>query len=132
MTLDLDICYDRADDNLALLADTLQEIRACLRGAPPGLPFKPDAATLRAGLNFTFDTTLGPLDILGEITGVGDYAAAAKDARQGSWGPHRIRVISLEKLIASKKAVRRAKDLAALEQLEAIQRAGQARPNVEG
>lgn len=132
VTLDMDICYDRADDNLGALAEALKSIGAYLRGAPPGLPFRPDFATLKAGLNFTFTTVLGPLDILGEVAGVGDYAAAAQDALEGSWGRHRVRVLSLAKLIASKKAVGRPKDQAALVELEAIQRARQAKPPGRG
>jgi len=42
-----------------------------LRGAPPGLRFRWDEATVRAGLNFTLTTTLGNLDLLGEVLAVG-------------------------------------------------------------
>jgi hypothetical protein len=41
-----------------------------LRGAPPGLPFRFDEAKIQSGLNFTLSTSLGDLDLLGEITGV--------------------------------------------------------------
>ena len=44
-----------------------------LRGAPPGLPFVWDERTVSGGLNFTLTTNLGPLDLLGEITGGGNY-----------------------------------------------------------
>src|SRR5688572_19348463 len=67
LTLDLDIVYDRAADNLAALERALAAVRPYLRGAPPGLPFKLDVSTLRAGLNFTLVTALGDLDLLGEI-----------------------------------------------------------------
>jgi hypothetical protein len=44
-TFDLDICYERSEPNLERLAAALQELHATLRGAPPDLPFRPDART---------------------------------------------------------------------------------------
>jgi hypothetical protein len=38
-----------------------------LRGAPPGLPFQWDERTIKAGLNFTLTSTVGDLDLLGEV-----------------------------------------------------------------
>jgi hypothetical protein len=43
---------------------------------PSGLPFRFDEETLRGGLNFTLTTNVGDIDLLGEVAGVGDYAAA--------------------------------------------------------
>jgi Nucleotidyl transferase AbiEii toxin, Type IV TA system len=68
-TFDLDIAYDRSRDNLERLSTALEELGATLRGAPADLAFRPDPETLRAGLNFTFSTTSGPLDVLGEPAG---------------------------------------------------------------
>ena len=42
-----------------------------LRGAPAGLPFEWSRATSERGLNFTLTTSIGDLDLLGEITGAG-------------------------------------------------------------
>ena len=46
-----------------------------LRGAPLGLPFDWSAAAVRRGLNFTLTTTIGDVDVLGEIAGSGFYDA---------------------------------------------------------
>ncbi len=70
-TVDLDIVYARDDENLARLAGTLEALAPRLRGAPDGLPFVLDVATLARGLNFTLTTTLGDLDLLGEVVGGG-------------------------------------------------------------
>ena len=43
------------------------------RGVPPGLPFRWDERTIQAGLNFTLTTSLGDLDLLGEVAGGGFY-----------------------------------------------------------
>ena len=58
-TVDLDIVYARDDENLARLAGALESLAPRLRGAPDGLPFVLDVATLARGLNFTLTTTLG-------------------------------------------------------------------------
>jgi hypothetical protein len=71
LTQDIDVVYDRAPDNLECLAQALADYKPYLRGAPPGLPFHWDTQTLRRGLNFTLTTTLGPVDLLGEIPGGG-------------------------------------------------------------
>src|SRR5580693_7594428 len=66
-TFDLDICYARDGANLQRLVRALAPLHPTLRGAPPGLPFLWDAETLRRGLNFTLDTDIGSLDLLGEV-----------------------------------------------------------------
>jgi len=43
------------------------------RGAPPELSFRFDVATVHRGLNFTLSTTLGDLDLFGEIAGGGRH-----------------------------------------------------------
>src|SRR5215510_5308565 len=62
LTQDVDVVYDRDPDNLTRLVAALAPHAPYLRGAPPGLPFHYDVATLRAGLNFTLTTTIGDID----------------------------------------------------------------------
>jgi len=80
VTYDLDVCYWRDPANLGRLAQALLSVKATLRGAPKDLPFRLDAETLARGLNFTFDTEIGSIDILGEVQGVGGYQACLKDS----------------------------------------------------
>src|SRR5438132_1149685 len=113
-TYDLDVCYARDAANLHRLAEALTAVHATLRGAPKNLPFILDADTLRNGLNFTFDTDIGPSDVLGEIAGVGGFA----DARDGGviyelFG-RTYPVLALNKLIAAKRAAGRPKALAGI------------------
>ena len=63
LTNDLDVCYARNTTNLEKLATALQSVNAKLRNAPLELPFLLDADTLRHGLNFTFTTNVGSLEI---------------------------------------------------------------------
>ena len=39
----------------------------------PRLPFSWDAGTIARGLNFTLTTSLGDIDLLGEVTGGGGF-----------------------------------------------------------
>jgi predicted nucleotidyltransferase len=109
-TYDLDILYAREASNLERLAAALAEIGVGLRGAPADLPFKPDARTLENGANFTFDTKWGSFDILADAAGMRDYEAMRADARLNTIEGVAVRVVSLDDLIAMKRAANRTKD----------------------
>ncbi|MBX3278407.1 MAG: hypothetical protein KF868_10435 [Acidobacteria bacterium] len=119
-TFDIDLCYARRPDNLEKLGRILTEIHATLRGAPSGLPFKPDAETLRHGLNFTFDTDLGKIDLLGEVAGIGAYEQIIRGAEKVDFFGYRCAILSIPQLISAKRASGRPKDLIVLPELEAI------------
>jgi hypothetical protein len=108
---DVDIAYARDADNLERLAAALGELEATLRDAPEGLPFKPDAQTLREGSHFTFSTPYGPLDLLSDPDGAPRYA----DLKRAAGKPALVEgapmyVASLDHLIAMKEATGRSKD----------------------
>lgn len=119
-TLDLDICYARSPENVERLASALQPLKPRLRGAPADLPFFWDARTLRNGLNFTLTTTLGDIDLLGEVTGLGPYGELALRANVVDLYGLQVKILSLDDLIRSKAAAGRAKDLIDLEALRAL------------
>jgi hypothetical protein len=86
----------------------------------PSLPFFFDVRSLASGLNFTLTTSLGDLDLLGEVAGVGGYAEAAADAdRVEAFGVSFL-VLSLKMLEASKRAAGRPKDLLDLAEIAAL------------
>lgn len=91
-----------------------------MRGAPPGLPFRFDARTVRQGLNFRLKTTLGDIDLLGEVAGVGDYEAVLPHAARLPVLEQEVLVIDLPWLIRAKRAAGRPKDLEAIAELEAL------------
>lgn len=121
LTQDVDICYSRGEDNLEALSTALQEIGASLRGAPSGLPFVADAAALRNGMNFTFETTLGDLDCLAAPAGA-DFGSLMPNALSMDIGGVEVRVACVEDLIAMKEAAGRTKDVAALPYLRELLR----------
>ena len=73
VTQDLDFCYSRSSKNLTRITAALAPYKPRLRGFPEDLPFFWDERTLLNGTNFTLITTLGHIDLLGEIPGVGDF-----------------------------------------------------------
>ena len=119
-TFDVDVCYARDVPNLTRLIRALQSVRATLRGAPKDIPFILDEETLRRGLNFTFETDVGDIDLLGEVKGVGTYTDCFENSEGVELFGSPFRVISLGKLIDAKRAAGRMKDLMALPELEAI------------
>jgi len=120
ITGDVDVCYARDDENLARLAEALRSLDARLRGAPPDVPFRLDARTLRAGDTFTFSTSAGPVDILGTPSGTNGFADLDAGATEEVVDGLTIRVASIEDLIRMKRAAGRTKDRIALEWLSAV------------
>jgi hypothetical protein len=115
-TYDLDVAYARDPKNLELMARALQSLGATLRGASPDVAFQLDAKTLERGGNFTFETAFGPFDILAYPGGSSSYEHLREDARVIEVEGRRIRVASLDHLIAMKETAGRPKDkLMALE-----------------
>lgn len=123
LTSDLDVCYSRDAANLSRLAEALQSVHTRLRNAPEGLPFILDAETLKRGLNFTFTTDIGDLDLLGEVRGIGHYDAVIAGSVYVELFGYQFAVMDIGKLITAKRAASRPKDLLALPELEAIQEA---------
>jgi predicted nucleotidyltransferase len=121
-TFDVDLCYRRTRENMARLADALKTLHPTLRGAPPDLPFRLDPESLALGSNFTFETDLGPLDLLGWVEPFGDYEALLPGSEVVDVAGLEIRIIGLDDLITVKRHIRRPKDQAALLQLEALKR----------
>lgn len=118
VTQDLDICYRRSPENLARLARAMAPLHPKLRGIPAGLPADVDQHTLRQGTNFTLEVHGEALDLLAEMSGVGGYDAVVDTAVSIDLGGTLVRALSLENLIASKRAAGRAKDLAVIPVLE--------------
>jgi hypothetical protein len=109
-TFDVDLAYSREPANLEKVAEVLRSLDAKLRGAPAGLPFLLDAQMLEAGANFTFTTSLGSIDLLGDPAGAPPYERLREAATVVSVRGHDVRVASLDHLIAMKEAAGRPKD----------------------
>ena len=120
LTVDVDICYARDDDDLERLVAALRELHATLRGADSNLPFQLDARTLRNGDAFTFVTDAGDLDIIGTPAGTGGYEELARSSVRLDLEPVEVDVASIDDLISMKRASDRPRDQAHLEILSAL------------
>jgi predicted nucleotidyltransferase len=119
-TVDVDVRYSREASNVKRLIQALRSVRATLRGAPRDISFILDEETLRRGLNFTSQTEIGDLDLLGEVRGVGSYDDCLRNSATIEMFGHAFSLLSLKKLIDAKRAAGRSKDLMALPELEAL------------
>ncbi len=120
LTQDIDVVYARNEANLRRMATAIAPHHPYLRGAPKGLPFIWDEATLRNGLNFTLVTDLGDLDLLGEVVGGGRYEELLPYTVSLTVFGREIRCVGLEKLIELKRAAGRPKDFEVIAELEVL------------
>src|SRR5262245_33641711 len=120
LTQDVDLVISRDPANLKRIVDLLVNYQPYPRGAPAGLPFLWDVKSLQFGMNFTLTTTLGYLDLLGEVTGGGSYEGLLPFTETIETYGVPVRVVTLEKLIDLKRAAGRPKDFEAIAELEAL------------
>ena len=123
ITKDLDFCYLRTLENLKRIVNALASFNPRLRGFPKDLPFTWDERTLQYGTNFTLETDIGDIDLLGEVAGVGDYISIESSSVEMELCDVFVKVISLDDLIKAKRAAGRTKDLLVLPELEALREA---------
>lgn len=117
-TEDLDIVPDPAPENLDRLIGVLADLDASLPTAEDR-PFDRtrDGLAMRRSANVTANTRLGSLDVVQIAEGVPSYAQLDEDAADAEIAGVPIRVCSLARLRAMKRAQGRAIDLADLEGL---------------
>lgn len=123
ITEDLDICYSRTRENLKKIADVLAPLNPRPRGIDDSLPFIFDWTTLQHGTNFTFTTSLGDIDLLGEVKGIGNYDDLLSQSLEIDLNGFKTKLLSIPALIIAKEAAGREKDRVGLQVLYALQEA---------
>src|SRR5260221_13854148 len=118
-TTDLDVLVDRTPENLARLAAVLTDLGARVKGSPrPAMPIQPSLLT---GMELiTFDTNLGEVDVLEVGKGEWTYERVVGGAEEVEIAGEIVRLISMEDLIAMKRAAGRPKDIETAGELEAL------------
>ena len=119
-TQDTDVCCAFTPINLKRLYNAVRDLHPVHRMTPARLPFE-QPQIRRAGLkNLYLSTDLGQLDCLGEIAGIGNYAAVTKCSVRFRLPFGICRVLTLDGLIRAKQAMDRPRDREVLLQLRAI------------
>jgi hypothetical protein len=128
ITQDIDLCYNSEQSNIARLAAALSPLHPRLRVSGMTdeeacqLPFQFDEQTLRQTPILTLRTDAGDLDLMSSVPGIGSFDQVRAAAVEVEVFGHRIPVLDLPGLIASKRAAGRPKDMLALPQIEAALR----------
>ena len=120
LTEDVDVVYARDRENIRRLVEALRLSSPYLRGVERGLPFTWDERTVRMGLNFTLDTALGDVDVLGEVAGGRTYEELVSYSAEASAFGRKFLCVGLERLILLKRAAGRPKDFLSLGTLQAL------------
>jgi hypothetical protein len=121
VTFDVDLVYSRTHENIERLAAALAPHGPYLRDAPRGLPFAWDAKTIRSGLNFTLTTSLGDVDLFGEVAGGRTYEDLLPDSFDVEAFGVQFKCVNLPTLIRIKESAGRAKDREAIAELRVLQ-----------
>lgn len=119
-TYDVDLVYSREQQNIDRLASSLAPLHPYLRNAPPDLPFSWDAKTIRNGLNFTLATTLGDIDLFGEVAGGETYSSLLAHSFDVDAFGVRFKCVDLPTLIRIKETAGRRKDFEAIAELRVL------------
>lgn len=122
VTQDIDICA-------VMTPDTIEKLRRCLKRYHPKhritakkLSFIDHPEKLDSIDNLYLETDIGIVDIIGDVAGVGKFERLKKKAIEIDYLGYKCKVISLDDLILSKKALSRDKDLIGLKELLAIKK----------
>ncbi len=113
VTLDLDILYDTAPENLGRLLAALRELKARYRD-PAGRHIEPDTTRLEAMRMHLLLTELGALDVLSVIGDGLTYRDLVGRTVSYQLGEARVRVLELAAVIQTKEHADRGKDRAML------------------
>ena len=97
----------------------LTGLDAYYRGRPGGDRLPPDRTALAGPGHSLLMTSLGPLDVLGEIEGHRSYAQLIDHTESVSLAGRVVRVLSLEMIVQLKRASSHPKDVRVLPILEA-------------
>jgi hypothetical protein len=121
-TRDLDLVPEPSANNLDRLAGVLNELDGKVETPDGRLGSGAIATFLAAGDRALVATALGPVDVLQGLPQVPRYADLDRDAVTVDLGDLRIRVCSLDALLAMKRAANRPSDVADVDALEIANR----------
>ncbi len=122
VTQDVDVCAPLDFENLQRIAKALAGTNPRHRDQVREMPFELERH--RSGFNNLYlMTDLGPVDFLGTIPGIGDYAFAKSHSLSARLTSGTISVLDRPTLIRAKEHAGRPRDLLVVGQLRAIEEA---------
>ena len=110
VTKDIDVGFSRERSNIAAIYEALRQFQPIMRGLPPGVPLIWDETLIRNAGNLTLDTSVTPLDLLSDISGIASFENLWENSTQTILYGVKVRIASLDDLIAMKRAANRPKD----------------------
>ena len=113
----VDFLYRRDTENIRRLVEALLPFNPKLRTA--GVSFAWDERSVAAGLSFPLITTLGDIDLVGEVPGAGSYEQLVSDSITTVVFGQRCQCVTLERLIETNGAAGRTKDFEMVAQMQA-------------
>ena len=120
MTRDVDVACEMTPENLLRVWQALDGLNPVHRMSSARPPFTREQATGIQWKNLYLSTDMGQLDLLGEITGIGDYNSCKANSEKIVMDSNIIQVLTIDALISAKRALGRPKDLHAVLELEVI------------
>lgn len=119
-TYDIDLAVARDPRNARAVADALAEFNPWPRGFDRSLPFKWDGQTVNSSALLNLETEVGDVDLIGETPGVSSFAELYEQAEVIDVVGCKVRVASLEHLLAMKLAINRLKDALHIIELKSL------------
>lgn len=120
VTEDVDVCAPMTGQNVERILEAFAGLDPRFRMSPGRPPLPTDPAKLGGFKDLYIMTSLGQVDLLSEITGLGEYEAVAGQSTLIDVAGETFRVLAIEALIQSKLALGRPKDLHVAAELSAI------------
>ena len=122
LTQDIDICCDFTIDNLMRIQAAVSDLHPTHRMASKKIALNLTSENCKDYKNLYLDTDMGQLDCLGFVAGIGDFKAVEEVSQAIEVEGTKLKVLRIESLIDSKKAMNRPHDKEAVVQLEVIQK----------
>jgi hypothetical protein len=122
VTQDIDVCCDFSPATLIALQRAISDLHPVHRMTPKRKKLQLTEQTCGQFKNLYLDTDIGQLDCLSFIDGLRDYNQVKGESELIEVEEMKVRVLSLNALIKSKKSMNRLRDKEAVLQLEAIKK----------
>lgn len=120
VTSDLDVCAILTPENIEKLRLALADIHPLHRTSNNKPSFLEIPKSIEGINNLYLQTDAGVLDLISNVTGVGDFQELSKSCVQVKIYGYNCKLISIEDLIKAKLALKRPKDLEVAKELQLI------------